>query len=127
MVRLLVMNRADVNAECGSYNTALPAASVLGHKEIVRLLIENEAIANIKAKEAASHSGNEELHKLIHKASKFQSSSVRRPPPSPETSFASPFDWVSVRTAPFAVIRSAAAISDKSMNSNVGPCRRGIG
>ncbi|KAJ7274220.1 ankyrin repeat-containing domain protein [Mycena rebaudengoi] len=71
VVRLLIQNGADVNAQGGKYGSALQAASASGHEAIVRLLIEQGANMNAQgelfdnALQAASASGNEAVVRLL--------------------------------------------------------------
>jgi hypothetical protein len=41
--RLLLDNKADVNAQGGYYGNALQAASIRGHEKVVQILLDNEA------------------------------------------------------------------------------------
>ena len=42
-MKLLLDNKADVNAKGGPYGNALQAASSEGHEAIIKLLLENKA------------------------------------------------------------------------------------
>ncbi|KAJ6574458.1 ankyrin repeat-containing domain protein [Mycena capillaripes] len=71
MVQLLVEHGANVNAQGGTYHTAMQAASHSGHKNIVQLLIEHGANVNAQggryhtAMQAASHSGHKNIVQLL--------------------------------------------------------------
>ncbi|KIM30727.1 hypothetical protein M408DRAFT_269568, partial [Serendipita vermifera MAFF 305830] len=71
IVRLLLENGADVNAQGGLYGNALQAASSEGHEQIVRLLVENGAGVNAQgglygnALQAASLGGHEQIVRLL--------------------------------------------------------------
>jgi ankyrin repeat protein len=45
-VKLLLENKADVNAEGGGYGSAPLAASSGGHEQVVKLLLEENADVN---------------------------------------------------------------------------------
>ncbi|CAH0050945.1 unnamed protein product [Clonostachys solani] len=68
---------SNVNSTAGYYGTALQAASVQGHTEIVQLLLENGADVNIKAGyfgtalQAASTQGNVEIARLLLSVDKY--------------------------------------------------------
>ncbi|KAL0939594.1 uncharacterized protein CTRU02_206204 [Colletotrichum truncatum] len=71
VIRTLLDNGADVNAQGGSYGNALQAASDRGYEEIVRLLLDNRADVNAQggyysnALLAASYGGYEEIVRLL--------------------------------------------------------------
>jgi ankyrin repeat protein len=44
VVRLLLDEGADVNTQGGGYRNTLQAASVRGHSDVVKLLLENGAV-----------------------------------------------------------------------------------
>jgi len=71
-VRVVLKYGADVNAQGGSYGTALQAASVKGHDQIVQRLLENGADVNAQgghygtALQAASVKGHDQIvHQLL--------------------------------------------------------------
>ncbi|CAI7609518.1 unnamed protein product [Penicillium viridicatum] len=69
--RILIGRGADVNAQGGRYRNALHAASLRGHREIVKLLLDNGADVNAQggakcnALYAASEKGHQEIVKLL--------------------------------------------------------------
>ncbi|VUC23003.1 unnamed protein product [Clonostachys rosea] len=69
--RFLLENGADINAQGGTYSTALQAASVEGHMEIAQLLIKNGADINAQggryntALQAASAKGHTEIAEIL--------------------------------------------------------------
>jgi ankyrin repeat protein len=71
VMRILLGNMADVNAECGHYGTALQAASYGGHEEVVRMLLHAGADVNRQggffgnALQAASYRGKSEAVKML--------------------------------------------------------------
>ena len=71
IVKLLLENGAEVNAEGGRYGNALQAASLNGNVVILKLLIENGAEVNRNGGEygsalhAASSVGNNVIVKLL--------------------------------------------------------------
>ncbi|KAJ6537649.1 ankyrin repeat-containing domain protein [Mycena capillaripes] len=72
VIRILLENAADVNAQGGCYGTALQAASLHGHSRVVRLLIKKGADVNIQrgdyygtALEAASAHGHTRVVGLL--------------------------------------------------------------
>lgn len=72
VVQLLLNQKVDVNAQGGSFVYALSAASLLGHEQVARLLLENGANPNAKgdflhghALSAASSNGHEKMVKLL--------------------------------------------------------------
>ena len=71
IMKLLLQNGAEVNAEGGKYGNALQAASFRGNSVIVKLLLENGAEVNAKggmfgnALQAALYIHNEAIVKLL--------------------------------------------------------------
>lgn len=71
ITRLLLGQRADVNAQGGNYGNALQAASAKGHKAVVKLLIEAGADVNASggqfgnALQAASAEGYEQIASIL--------------------------------------------------------------
>ncbi len=71
VVRLLINNKANVNAQGGGYGNALQAASCRGRLDVVRLLINNKADVNAQggeygnALQAASCKGYEKVAHLL--------------------------------------------------------------
>jgi ankyrin repeat protein len=55
IVKMLLENGAEVNAEGGKYGNALHAASFQGHKAIVKLLLEKGVEVNVAAMEGVSN------------------------------------------------------------------------
>ncbi|KAJ4322889.1 hypothetical protein N0V94_002151 [Neodidymelliopsis sp. IMI 364377] len=72
IVKLLLDNKAEINAQDREYSSALQAASHYGHEQIVKLLLDNKAEgrAYSTALQAASEGGHEQIVKLLldHKA-----------------------------------------------------------
>jgi ankyrin repeat protein len=70
-VQLLLDNKADVNVQSATYGTALQAASLDGHKEIMKLLLDNKGDVNVHstshgpALEAWSVRGHKEIVQLL--------------------------------------------------------------
>ena len=66
IVRLLIENGADVNAQGGKYGNALQAASQCANENIVELLLENRTDVILQGAEygnafqATSYGGNED-------------------------------------------------------------------
>ncbi|KAJ3847138.1 hypothetical protein EV368DRAFT_51696, partial [Lentinula lateritia] len=46
IVKLLLENKADVNAQGGHFGNALHAASIQCHRNIIQLLLQNGALLN---------------------------------------------------------------------------------
>jgi ankyrin repeat protein len=74
VVKLLLENGADIHAECGTFGSALQAASIQGHEEIVMLLVGKGADVNAKGgtygnalQGACCGTGDEEIVKLLLK------------------------------------------------------------
>jgi hypothetical protein len=71
VVKLLLDNYADVNAQGGEYGNALHAASFRGRERIVKLLLDKYADVNAQggrygnALQAASYRGHEQIVKLL--------------------------------------------------------------
>ncbi|KAJ4378694.1 hypothetical protein N0V86_005565 [Didymella sp. IMI 355093] len=71
MVKMLLGNKADVNAQGGDYGNALHAASLGGHEQVVKLLLDNKANINAQgghyrnALYAASLRGHKQVVKLL--------------------------------------------------------------
>ena len=71
VLRMLLNQGADFNAEGGTYGNALSAASSSGHEEVVRLLLERGANVNAEggihgnALSAASHKGHGTIVRLL--------------------------------------------------------------
>jgi hypothetical protein len=71
VVKLLLRNGADVNAQGGDYPNALQAASAAGHDNIVRILLDNDADVNIEggehgnALQAASAGGHDKIVQML--------------------------------------------------------------
>ncbi|USP74081.1 Arp, Ankyrin repeat protein [Curvularia clavata] len=71
LVKLLVDNGADVNAQSGPYGNALPAASEGGHEQVVKMLLDAGADVNAQggfygnALSAASGIGHEQVAKIL--------------------------------------------------------------
>lgn len=71
VVKKLLEDGAKVDAEGGTYKSALQAASYNGHEPVVKLLLENGANANTKGGEygsplrAASYKGHESIVKVL--------------------------------------------------------------
>lgn len=72
IIRLLIDNHADVNAQGGYFGTALQAASAEGHIDIVLLLFENHANVNARggyfgtAQMAAYAEGHEKVATFLN-------------------------------------------------------------
>ena len=74
LVRMVLVDErvdADVNIEAGYYGTALQAASIMGHTEVVRMLLDAGAHVNIEAGyygtalQAASANGKIEVVRML--------------------------------------------------------------
>ncbi|KAH8719160.1 hypothetical protein GQ44DRAFT_687973 [Phaeosphaeriaceae sp. PMI808] len=71
ITRLLLDQRAEVNAQGGDYGNALQAASARGHEEVVKMLLNNGANVNAQggfygnALQAASYGGHEQVVKML--------------------------------------------------------------
>ncbi|KAK4220622.1 hypothetical protein QBC38DRAFT_525549, partial [Podospora fimiseda] len=85
IVKLLLDEGADVNAQGGLYDNALQAASLEGHQEIVKLLLDKGAGVNEQggfygnALQAASSKDHQEIVKLLlDKGAKERTSTHRR-------------------------------------------------
>jgi len=71
IVKLLLQEGVDVNAQGGQYGSALYAASAAGHEDIVQLLLNNGADANIRGGkygttlQAASSAGHKDIFQLL--------------------------------------------------------------
>jgi len=65
VVRMLLENGADVNAQGGQYGNALQAASCGGHQEVVQILLEKGADVNAQGGEYgnALHAASSRGHK----------------------------------------------------------------
>ncbi|KAI3571111.1 ankyrin repeat domain-containing protein [Fusarium oxysporum f. sp. albedinis] len=74
IVKLLLDNGADVNAQGGHFGTALQEVAFRGHEHIVKLLLENGADAKAQggeygtALQAAAFKGHEHIVKLLLKS-----------------------------------------------------------
>jgi ankyrin repeat protein len=70
-VKLLLENKADVEAHGAEYGSALQAASEEGHEQVVKLPLENNADVNARGVEydnvlqPASSGGHEQVVKLL--------------------------------------------------------------
>ncbi|KAF2623587.1 ankyrin [Macroventuria anomochaeta] len=68
---MLLDNKADVNAQGGTYGNALQAALSRGHEQVVKMLLDNKADANAQAGyygnglQAASAAGHEQVVKIL--------------------------------------------------------------
>ena len=71
MVKMLLDNKADVNAQGGYYGSALQAASARGHEQVVKMLLDDKADVNAQggyycsALQAASARGHEQVVKML--------------------------------------------------------------
>lgn len=71
IVKLLLQEGVNVNAQGGQYGSALYAASAAGHEDIVQLLLNNGADANIQGGkygttlQAASSAGHKDIVQLL--------------------------------------------------------------
>jgi ankyrin repeat protein len=71
VVRLLLDNGVNINAQGGKYGNALQAASYGGHKAVVQMLLDNGADINAhggvygNALQAASHNGHEAVVQML--------------------------------------------------------------
>jgi ankyrin repeat protein len=71
VTRLLLEERADVNAQGGKYGNALQAASARGHKAVVKMLLDKGTDVNAQgghygnALQAASEGGHEAVVRLL--------------------------------------------------------------